>query len=102
MAGRDPQSAEPARGRGRVVVQAGLRPAAQYGLHALDGYGDIRACEHLAHASRRASSWPCRLPADSAAALEDDLTSLLDSMNRAGPGSLVVPSEYLEVVVTRA
>ncbi|MGZ5132885.1 MAG: class I SAM-dependent methyltransferase [Caldimonas sp.] len=41
------------------------------------------------------------LPADKAAALEHDLTELLNTMNRAGPGTLVVPSEYLEVVVTR-
>ena len=41
------------------------------------------------------------LPADKAAALERDLTDLLNRMNRAGTGSLVVPSEYLEVVVTR-
>jgi ubiquinone/menaquinone biosynthesis C-methylase UbiE len=42
------------------------------------------------------------LPADKAATLERDLTALLDGANRAGPGSLVVPSEYVEVVVTRA
>lgn len=41
------------------------------------------------------------LPADKAAALEHDLTDLLNRMNRAGAGSLVVPSEYLEIVVTR-
>ncbi|MDP3820900.1 MAG: class I SAM-dependent methyltransferase [Burkholderiales bacterium] len=41
------------------------------------------------------------LPADKAAALESDLTELLNRLNRAGPGSLVVPSEYLEIVVTR-
>jgi ubiquinone/menaquinone biosynthesis C-methylase UbiE len=41
------------------------------------------------------------LPADAALALERDLTDLLNSMNRAGAESLVVPSEYLEVVVTR-
>lgn len=41
------------------------------------------------------------LPADKAAALEHDLTELLNGLNVAGPGSLVVPSEYLEVVVTR-
>ena len=41
------------------------------------------------------------LPADKAAALELDLTALLDGMNVAGPGSLVVPSEYLEIVVSR-
>ncbi len=41
------------------------------------------------------------LPADGAMALERDLTDLLNRMNRAGAGSLVVPSEYLEVVITR-
>jgi ubiquinone/menaquinone biosynthesis C-methylase UbiE len=41
------------------------------------------------------------LPADKAAALESDLTGLLNSLNRAGAHSLLVPSEYLEVVVTR-
>jgi SAM-dependent methyltransferase len=35
------------------------------------------------------------------AALERDLIALLDRFNRAGPASLVVPSEYLEIVVTR-
>ena len=41
------------------------------------------------------------LPADKARALDGDLTDLLNSMNLAGSGSLVVPSEYLEVVITR-
>jgi ubiquinone/menaquinone biosynthesis C-methylase UbiE len=41
------------------------------------------------------------LSTDEAAALEHDLAGLLNVMNRAGPNSLVVPSEYLEVVVTR-
>ena len=40
------------------------------------------------------------LPQDGAAALERDLLALLDACNRAGPSSLVVPSEYLEAVVT--
>jgi ubiquinone/menaquinone biosynthesis C-methylase UbiE len=39
---------------------------------------------------------------EKAEALAAELADLLDSLNRAGPGSLVVPSEYLEVVVTRA
>ena len=42
------------------------------------------------------------LPADRAKLLEYDLTELLERMNTAGPGTLVVPSEYLEIVVTRA
>jgi ubiquinone/menaquinone biosynthesis C-methylase UbiE len=41
------------------------------------------------------------LPADKATALEGDLTELLNGLNRGGPTSLVVPSEYLEVVITR-
>jgi SAM-dependent methyltransferase len=41
------------------------------------------------------------LDAPGAAALERDITKLLEAMNVAGPGSLVVPSEYLEIVVTK-
>jgi ubiquinone/menaquinone biosynthesis C-methylase UbiE len=41
------------------------------------------------------------LSADRAQALAQDLTELLERSNRAGPGSLVVPSEYVEVIVTR-
>ena len=41
------------------------------------------------------------LPADKAEALEHDLTELLNRLNKAGAASLVVPSEYLEIVVTR-
>ncbi|MFL1512882.1 class I SAM-dependent methyltransferase [Pseudomonas prosekii] len=41
------------------------------------------------------------LPPEGAEALDKDLTELLDKLNRAGADSLVVPSEYLEVVITR-
>jgi SAM-dependent methyltransferase len=34
-------------------------------------------------------------------ALEHDITTLLEQMNTAGPASMVVPGEYLEVVVTK-
>jgi SAM-dependent methyltransferase len=40
------------------------------------------------------------MPADKAEALQRDLIELLDRSNRAGPDSLVVPSEYLEIVAT--
>jgi SAM-dependent methyltransferase len=40
------------------------------------------------------------LGAEKGVALERDLADLLNSLNRAGKASLVVPSEYLEVVVT--
>jgi ubiquinone/menaquinone biosynthesis C-methylase UbiE len=42
------------------------------------------------------------LPAEEARGLETDLTELLDRLNIKGKDALVVPSEYLEVVVTRA
>ena len=41
------------------------------------------------------------LSTDQAIALERDLAELLDGLNRAGAAALVVPSEYLEIVVTR-
>jgi SAM-dependent methyltransferase len=42
------------------------------------------------------------LPPDGAAALERDLTALLEESNVAGTRTLAVPSAYLEAVVTRA
>ncbi len=42
------------------------------------------------------------LPPEGAQALEADLIELLDSLNVAGCRGLVVPSEYLQAVVTRA
>jgi ubiquinone/menaquinone biosynthesis C-methylase UbiE len=41
------------------------------------------------------------LPEEKAAYLDRDLTDLLESLNRGGKQALVVPSEYLEIVVTR-
>ena len=41
------------------------------------------------------------LPGEKAEALTRDLTELLNGMNRGGARSLVVPSEYLEIVVTK-
>ena len=41
------------------------------------------------------------LPAYKGIALEHDLTDLLNSMNRGSAASLVVPGEYLEIVITR-
>ena len=41
------------------------------------------------------------LDAQGAQSLERAITALLDELNVAGPGSLVVPSEYLEVVITK-
>ncbi|WP_077001364.1 class I SAM-dependent methyltransferase [Variovorax sp. KK3] len=41
------------------------------------------------------------LPPEKATVLEQELTELLNRLNVAGPDSLVVPSEYLEIVVTR-
>jgi ubiquinone/menaquinone biosynthesis C-methylase UbiE len=41
------------------------------------------------------------LPAEKATALDNDLTELMTRLNRAGAGALLLPSEYLEIVVTR-
>lgn len=41
------------------------------------------------------------LPPESGQALESDLADLLNRSNRAGEDSLVVPSEYLEVVIKK-
>jgi hypothetical protein len=54
--------------------------------------GDITRPVHKAFAS---------LSSDKASALERDIIDLLNSLNRGGSDSLVVPSEYLEIVVTR-
>ncbi len=40
------------------------------------------------------------LPTEQALALETELTTLLNKLNRAEQDSLIVPSEYLEVVIT--
>jgi ubiquinone/menaquinone biosynthesis C-methylase UbiE len=42
------------------------------------------------------------LPPDKAEILERDLTDLLNRFNRGGSESLVVPSEYLQIVITRS
>ena len=42
------------------------------------------------------------LDAEKGAALEADILDLLGRMNRSGQDTLIVPSEYLEVVVTKA
>jgi hypothetical protein len=42
------------------------------------------------------------LDAGKQSALEADLVDLLERMNRGGQNTLIVPSEYLEVVVTRS
>lgn len=41
------------------------------------------------------------LDAGAQQALEQDIVALLERFNTAGPASLVVPSEYLEVIVTK-
>jgi hypothetical protein len=42
------------------------------------------------------------LPAEKALVLEHDLAELIEHFNRGGATSLVAPSEYLEVVITRS
>ena len=61
--------------------------------HFIDIFRDWYGPVHKAFAS---------LPADKASALERDMTELLGELNLGGSGSLIVPSEYLEIVITRA
>jgi len=101
---------------------AGLRSPALWGtephLVALFGAqaGDIR-CErrHFNFRYRSAAHWVqvfrdfygpthkafAALAGAAGEALERDITTLLEQMNTAGDGSLVVPGEYLEVVITK-
>jgi ubiquinone/menaquinone biosynthesis C-methylase UbiE len=41
------------------------------------------------------------LSSDAQAKLEEEIVALIDRFNRTDDGSMVVPSEYLEVVITR-
>ena len=60
--------------------------------HFVEVFRDLYGPVHKAFAA---------LDAPSAQSLERGITGLLEELNVAGPHSLVVPGEYLEVVVTR-
>ncbi len=101
---------------------AGLKSPALWGTesHIVELFGarstDIR-CErrHFNFRYRSAAHWvqvfrdfygPTRkafaaLDETGKQGLERDITALLDQMNTAGAASLVVPSEYLEIVITK-
>ena len=103
-----------------VPPPAGLKSPALWGTKAhlaelFDG-AQIR-CErrHFNFRYRSASHWVqvfrdfygpthkafASLDAQGQQALEDDITALLQQMNTAGAASLVVPAEYLEVVINK-
>lgn len=102
---------------------AGLRPPALWGTetHLVELFGTGAAaiqCErrHFNFRYRSPAHWLqvfrdfygpthrafASLDADSGAALEHDIIRLLEEMNTADRDSLVIPSEYLEVVVERS
>ena len=60
--------------------------------HFIDVFREFYGPTHKAFAA---------LDAQGALGLERDITALLDEMNIAGAASLVVPSEYLEIVITQ-
>src|SRR6185437_13988616 len=60
--------------------------------HFIDVFRSWYGPVHKAYAS---------LPPDKAAVLSKELTEALNERNRGGAGSLVVPGEYLEIVITR-
>lgn len=61
--------------------------------HWLQIFGDYYGPTHKAFAA---------LDDAARAGLEADIAALLDELNVAGPDSLVVPAEYLEVVIETA
>ncbi|QEY72375.1 class I SAM-dependent methyltransferase [Pseudomonas denitrificans (nom. rej.)] len=107
---------------GYIPPAAGVRPPSAWGREEhlrelFDGsIGELRATRQVFNFRYRSAAhfievfrdWYgplhkafANLPEADGKLLERDLTQLLDASNRAGPSSLVVPSEYLEVVLTR-
>jgi SAM-dependent methyltransferase len=105
-----------------VPPPPGVRPASEWGTEdrlaqLFDGLAaGLRATEkHFVFRYRSAAHWievfrtwygPLQrafaaLPEDRAAALERDLTALLEAHNVATNGTLAVPGAYLEAVLTR-
>ena len=101
----------------------GVQPAVLWGVesHLISLFGDTasavrvtrryfnfryRSAEHFVDVFR---TWYgpvvkafAALPAIAAIELEREITALLEGMNRGGVDSLIVPSEFLEAVITRA
>ena len=105
-----------------VPPPTGLKSPALWGTeaHLIELFGaraaDIRAVrKHFKFRYRSAAHWIqifrdfygpthkafAALDATGQSALEKDITALLNRCNTAGAASLVVPSEYLEVVITK-
>ena len=103
-----------------VPPPAGIRPPALWGtqqrLQELFAGQDIKATKRIFHFRYKSPAhWIevfrtyygpthkafAALDADKQKALHDDLHELLVRMNRGGSETLIVPSEYLEAVVTR-
>lgn len=106
----------------QIPPPAGVQPPALWGVesHVRGLFGDAAAAVRItprvfnfryrsaAHFIEVFRDWYgpvhkafAALPAEKAKELERDLTDLLNRLNRAGANALVVPSEYLEIVVTR-
>ncbi|OWT68122.1 MULTISPECIES: class I SAM-dependent methyltransferase [unclassified Achromobacter] len=64
-----------------------------------------RSAEHMLHIFRTyygpVLKAFCALDRDAQSVLEHDLISLMGKFNRSGDAGVVVPSEYLEIVITR-
>ena len=89
------------RGASRTNCSTARRFAANVGIfnfryrsaaHWVQVFRDFYGPTHKAFAA---------LDAQGQQALEDDITALLQQMNTAGAASLVVPAEYLEVVINK-
>jgi ubiquinone/menaquinone biosynthesis C-methylase UbiE len=104
-----------------VPPPAGLRPPALWGTserleEMFGGHGRVEATTRdFVFRYRSANHWIevfrtwygpvhkafAALSTDKQAELESDLIALIDRFNRAEDGTMVVPSDYLEVVVTK-
>ena len=106
-----------------VPPPAGVKPPSLWGAesHIVELFGPGAAqlsCErrHFVFRYRSAAHWLAvfreyygpmlkafaALDPGARPALERDITALLEELNSGGPDALVVPSEYLEVVITKA
>ncbi|MDO9357137.1 MAG: class I SAM-dependent methyltransferase [Solirubrobacteraceae bacterium] len=105
-----------------VAPPAGVQPPSRWGVkaHLEELFGDTAAkievtsrnfnfrYRSAAHFIEVFRTWYgpvhkafAALPAEKAEALDRDLTALIERLNIGGDKSMVVPSEYLEIVVTR-
>ena len=79
--------------------QAAVRDSSRFGSQCVSAYSVAWALRHAAGGIPLRAAWA--LDSKQQARLSASITELLERLNRGGPRSLVVPGEYLEVVITK-